>query len=198
MASSKLQRPKKSATKPASKSAAKKPSKPTAKKSVASASKPSPKPAEPKMDVTTLEVAQSELARCLGLASQNVATLVQTGTLRKSSSGKFPLVESVSAYCRSLRERKAGSNKSDLELENIALKNERLKEQLRSWRMQRDREVAMAILEAQRNTLQKLREECKLVPALVEAIDEYIGCIDRTDIEQISCTVEGEQEDEDE
>lgn len=139
-----------------------------------------------------------ELGYLLGLGTSNIAGFVQTGLMRKTSGGKLPLMESVSAYCRSLRERKAGSSKSDLELENIALKNEKLKEQLRSWRMQRDREVAMVILEAQRNTLQKLREECKLVPALVEAIDEYIGCIDRTDIEQISCTVEGEQEDEDE
>lgn len=198
MASSKLRKSAKSVAKPTAKKQVASASKPAAKKPTKPTSKPASKPAEPKADARTMEVTPTELALCLGLAAANITTLVQTGTLRKSSSGKFPLVESVSAYCRSLRERKAGSSKSDLELENIALKNERLKEQLRSWRMQRDREVAMAILEAQRNTLQKLREECKLVPALVEAIDEYIGCIDRTDIEQISCTVEGEQEDEDE
>lgn len=176
----------KTAAKTAPKTAAKKPAK-----------KPA-KAADPKADVRKLAVTPTELALCLGLAVANITTLSQTGTLRRGSGGRFPLVESVSAYCRAVRERKNGGSKSDLELEHIALKNEKLKEQLRSWRMQRDREVAMGILEAQRNVLQKLRDECKLVPALVEAIDQYLAEIDRVDVEQISYTIEGEAEDDDE
>ena len=147
------------------------------------------------LDIKTLEVSQTDLAYCLGITTANITGFLQNGLLKKNANGKMDLVESVSTYCKSLRERKAGTGKSDLELENLALKNEKLKESLRTWRMQRDREVAMAILEAQRNAMNKLRDQCNLVPALTQVIDGMINCINKVDIDNISYTVEGENED---
>lgn len=149
-----------------------------------------------KIDVKTLDVTQTDLAYCLGITTANITGFIQNGLLHKNSNGRMNLVECVSTYCKSLRERKAGTGKSDLELENLALKNEKLKESLRTWRMQRDREVAMAILDAQRNAMQRLRDECKLVPALCQVIDGMIDCINRVDVENISYTVEGETDED--
>jgi len=148
------------------------------------------------VDINSVELSQTDLAYCLGITTANITGFIQNGLLKKNANGKMDLVECVSTYCKSLRERKAGTGKTDLELENLALKNEKIKEALRSWRMQRDREVAMAILDAQRNAMLKLREECKLVPALVEVIDGMLSNIDKTDVADICYTVEGETEDE--
>ena len=148
--------------------------------------------------IKELEGTGADVAYLIGVTSANITQLEQTNTIHRLDNGMFNLVDSVSSYCRALRDRKQGNSKTDLELENLALKNEKLKEALRSWRMQRDREVAMAILEAQRNAMQRLREECKLVPALVQVIDGMMECINSVDVEQISYIVEGENEEEDE
>lgn len=149
-----------------------------------------------KLDLDTFTVSQTELASILGIATANITPMLQNGNLVKDAEGRLNLRDSVSAYCKRMRERKDGTGKSDLELENLALKNEKLKESLRTWRMQRDREVAMAILDAQRNAMQRLRDECKLVPALCQVIDGMIDCINRVDVENISYTVEGETDED--
>ena len=154
------------------------------------------KKATEKIDIKALDCTQTDLAYCLGITTANITGFIQNGMMKKNANGRMNLVECISTYCKSLRERKAGTGKTDLELENLALKNEKLKESLRSWRLQRDREVAMAILEAQRNAMQRLREECKLVPALCQVIDGMIECINRVDVDNISYTVEGETEED--
>lgn len=145
-------------------------------------------------------VSQAELAAILGIATSNVTPMVQAGLMTKDSDGRFNLRDSVSGYCKRMRERRGGGgdSRAELEVQNLALKNEKLKEGLRSWRMQRDREVAMAILEAQRSAMEKLREECKLVPQLVSVIDGMLECISRIDVEDISYRVEGEEDADDE
>ena len=77
------------------------------------------------------------------------------------------------------------------------MKNEKIKEELRSWRLQRDREVGLAIIQALRSAMQRLKTECGMIPVITDAIDGLIKAIDSVDVESISYIVEGEA-DEDE
>ena len=157
-----------------------------------------PKKSE-RLDLDALTVSQTELATILGIASSNITPLLQNGSLVKLGDGRLNLRDSVSGYCKRLRERKEGAgSKTDLELEHIALKNEKLREQLRSWRMQRDREVGLAIIQALRSTMNRLKDECKLVPAICEVIDGMVDAIEKVDIESISYEIEGEVDDDEE
>ena len=153
-----------------------------------------------KLDLDTFTVSQTELGYILGLATANISPMVQAGVMAKDADGRFNLRDAVSGYCKRMRDRKEGNGKSktDLELEHIALKNEKLREQLRTWRMQRDREVGLAIIQSLRTTMNRLKDECKLVPAICEVIDGFIDAIDKVDIESISYEIEGETDDDDE
>lgn len=169
----------------------------TAKTVKKTAAKPSAKKAE-KLDLDTFTVSQTELGYIIGLATANISPMVQAGVMVKDADGRFNLRDSVSGYVKRMRERKSGDSKSELELEQIALKNEKLKEQLRSWRMQRDREVGLAIIQALRSAMDKLRQECRMVPPICEAIDGLLDALSRIDIEGISYEIEGEADDDEE
>lgn len=151
-----------------------------------------------KLDLATFAVTQAELASILGLATSNITPMVQNGMMVKDEDGKFNLRDSVSGYCKRMREKRVGDSKSELELENTFLKNEKLKTQLQSWRMQRDREVGLAIIQGIVTTMTKLKESCRLVPKLPEEIDEFIRVVQDIDLEKISYLIEGENEDDDE
>ena len=151
-----------------------------------------------KLDLATFAVTQAELASILGLATSNITPMVQNGMMVKDEDGKFNLRDSVSGYCKRMREKRSGDSKSELELEQVFLKNEKLKTQLQSWRMQRDREVGLAIIQGIVTTMTKLKESCRLVPKLPEEIDEFIRVVQDIDLEKISYLIEGETEDDDE
>ena len=169
----------------------------TSKKTTKAVAKKTVKKPE-KLDLDTFTVSQTELGYILGIATANISPMVQAGVMVKDADGRFNLRDSVSGYCRRMRERKSGDSKSELELENIALKNEKLKEQLRSWRMQRDREVGLAIIQSLRSTMNRLKDECKLVPAICEVIDGMVDAIEKVDITEISYEIEGETDDDEE
>lgn len=153
-----------------------------------------------KLDLDTFTVNQTELGYILGIATANISPMVQSGIMTKDADGRFNLRDAVSGYCKRMRDRKEGNGKSktDLELEHIALKNEKLREQLRTWRMQRDREVGLAIIQSLRTTMNRLKDECKLVPAICEVIDGFIDAIEKVDVTEISYEIEGENDDDDE
>lgn len=151
-----------------------------------------------KVDIKTLTVSQTELGYILGVSTPTISHLVQAQKFTPDDNGRLNLLKSVSAYCKGLRERKQGNSLNELQLENIALKNEKIKEQLRSWRMQRDRECGLAIIQALKTAMQRLKDEASVAPAIGVAIDGLIKAIDCIDIDNISYLVEGEEVEEDE
>ena len=154
---------------------------------------------KPKLDFLEFDLTAAELATLLGCSVNNVAELTKTGTLEKNPDGRYNARDNISRYVKILRERKQGTNLSELQLENIALKNEKIKAQLRSWRMQRDRECGLAIIQALRTAMQRLKADIgATTPAISEAIDGLIKAIESIDIDSISYIVVGEnEEDED-
>ena len=153
-----------------------------------------------RLDWANLTVSGTELAELLGLTLPNITAMRSNGNIVPDEEGRYNLKEAVFGYCKRMREKKVGdgASKSELELENMALKNEKLKTSLRTWRVQRDREIGLAIIQGMVSVMTDLKEQCKLVPKLPEAIDDMIKAIQEIDMEQISYLVEGETEEEDE
>lgn len=158
-----------------------------------------PKKSE-KLDVHSLEGTASDIAYLIGLATQNITQLIQLGLMKKQPNGKFNLVECVSNYCRSMRNRKkeSTSGRSELETELTKWKLQNLKIKNRDWRMARDRMVATEMLKTLTEAMSELRESAKLNPALCEVLDGIIEKIGRVDVDAISLAVEGDIEEDDE
>ena len=151
-----------------------------------------------KIDVKTLDVTQTDLAYCLGITTANITGFIQNGLLHKNSNGRMNLVECVSAYCKRMRERKDGkASKSDIETETAKLKLDNLRLKNRDWRLTRDRQVATEILNRLAGTMMTFREQAKLNPALVDAIDELIASIASVNPDNVSLIVEGDDEEDD-
>lgn len=151
-----------------------------------------------KLDLDTFTVSQTELGYILGIATANISPMVQSGVMVKDEDGRFNLRDTVSAYCKRMRERKDGkASKSDIEVETSKLKLDNLRLKNRDWRMTRDRMVATEILNRLSGAMMTFREQAKLNPALVDAIDELIASIASVNADNVSLIVEGDDEEDD-
>lgn len=170
----------------------------TTKKST-TAKKTTAKPKAEKIDFATLTVSGTELAAVLGLTLPNVTQMKLNGNLVPDEDGRFNLKDAVSSYCKRMREKKEGkASKSDIETETAKLKLDNLRLKNRDWRMTRDRQVATEILTRLASAMMNFREQAKMNPALVAAIDEMITGIKDVDIDNIPQIIEGDdEEDED-
>ena len=171
----------------------------TAKKTTAKKTTTTKKKAE-KLDLDKLTVNATELGYILGLATSNINNMVQNGNAVKDDDGRFNLRDTVSAYCKRLRDKKAGDSRSktDIEIETSAWKLDNLKQKNRDWRMQRDREVALEITRTLTNAMNELREKAKMNPALVEEIDRMLESIASVNVDSVSLAVEGEDTEDEE
>ncbi len=169
----------------------------TSKKTVDSkTAKPAKKKFE-KLDMDNFTVNQPELATILGLASPNITAMIQNGNLVKDADGRFNLRDSVSGYCKRLRERKEGKqSKTDIDTETAIWKLQNIKQKNKEWRMSRDRMVATEILSRLSNAMLELREMAKLNPALVEAIDMMVQMIGNVNVDDVPAIIEGTDEEE--
>jgi hypothetical protein len=151
-----------------------------------------------KLDLATFTVTQSDLASIIGIATSNITPMVQAGLMVKDEDGRFNLRDAVSGYCKRMKDRKEGKqSKSDIDTETAKLKLDNLRIKNRDWRMTRDRQVATEILNKLVGAMQAFREQAKLNPALVDAIDDLISNISDVDIDGIPQIVEGGDEEDD-
>ena len=77
------------------------------------------------------------------------------------------------------------SNRIELEEEALKLKNEKYKVLLRDWRKERDRMIAMAIVEALKTALLDLADCVKKGMGINRAIDRVIKSIDTLDLDTV-------------
>lgn len=151
-----------------------------------------------KLDLDTFTVSQTELGYILGIATANISPMVQSGVMVKDEDGRFNLRDTVSAYCKRMRDRKDGkASKSDIDTETAKLKLDNLRLKNRDWRMTRDRMVATEILNRLSGAMMTFREQAKLNPALVDAIDELIASIASVNADNVSLIVEGDDDEDD-
>ena len=148
----------------------------------------------------TITLTGSQLAYLYGLVASNVTAFYSRGLLERGEDGRYNLADSVRCYCAYLRDKCRGGKSSANNLDDQLKfwKAQKLKEQVRSWRVSRDREIALAILQQLRNPLQSLRERLRLVPNVGDELDALESALDSVDIETALDIVEGEEaEDED-
>jgi len=170
----------------------------TTKKTVKTATKRTTKKTPEKLDLSTFTVTQADLATILGIATSNITPMVQAGLMVKDEDGRFNLKDAVSGYCKRMKDRKEGkASKSDIDTETAKLKLDNLRIKNRDWRMTRDRQVATEILNKLVGAMQAFREQAKLNPALVDAIDDLISSINDVDVDGIPQIVEGGDEEDD-
>ena len=148
------------------------------------------------MELEKIQVSQLGMGEVLGLSGGNIASITASGTLAKNADGNYNLVEQVRAYIRALRERSRGGDKSTLETEALALKNEKAKTYLENWRRDRDRQIAGAIVEALRGALLAFRENVQRGMAVNQAIDAVLNGLDAVDLEIVLEPLEQDDEDE--
>ena len=160
--------------------------------------KKSAKKAVKKLDVKSLNGTVSDIAYLIGVTTPNINQLLQSGVMRKNDDGTMNYVDNVSSYCRAMRERKAGSSKTDIDKELSMWKLLNLKQKNRDWRMQRDRMVATEILRVLANSMGEIRELVKFNPALADEFDAVIARIGSIDVDDISLAVEGDEEEDEE
>lgn len=171
----------------------------TTKKTVKTATKRTTRKTPEKLDLSTFTVTQADLATILGIATSNITPMVQAGLMVKDEDGRFNLRDTVSGYCKRLKDRKEGkASKSDIETETSAWKLDNIKQKNRDWRMQRDREVALEITRTLTNAMNELREKAKMNPALVEEIDRMLESIGSVNVDSVSLAVEGEDAEDEE
>lgn len=152
-----------------------------------------------KIDIKTLRVSLTDIGYMLGMTTSAAGHLAQSQTIVADPDGKYPLMSTVSKYCKALREKKADKpSKNSIDVELSIWKLQNLKMKNRDWRQQRDREVALEIVRTLNNAMLELREQAKMNPALVDAFDKMIESIGRINIDSISLAVEGNEEDDDE
>lgn len=180
----------------------------TMKKSDEKADKKAPKKTAKKavkedsvLDKSSLEkaqVTQAGMALVLGLASTNVLALTNTGALTKNANGNYDLLEQVRGYIKAMRERKSGTSKSTLETEALQLKNEKAKTYIESWRRSRDRQVAVAIIEALKAAMLQLKEDISKGMTINGAIDHVLSTLKTVDYEICLQEVENDDEEDEE
>lgn len=176
----------------------KKTTKTTTKTTKTTAKKTVKKTAE-KLDLATFTVTQADLASILGIATSNITPMVQAGLMVKDEDGRFNLRDAVSGYCKRMKDRKEGKqSKSDIDTETAKWKLQNLVAKNRDWRMNRDRQIATEILNKLAGAMMNFREQAKMNPALVTAIDEMLSGIGSVNVDEIPSIIEGGDEEDDE
>ena len=139
-------------------------------------------------------VSVSEIASWLGMAPSAVYGLKQKGGVVERNGG-YELKKSVLAYISYLKKRqdeKAAAQDDELKFWKI----EKAKEAVRSWRMGRDRQVCVAVLDRLRSAVAELRTAAQGHADVVKALGRLAGAIEDIAPEDIFYTVEGEDNDE--
>ena len=160
----------------------------TSKKSAAKTTPPS--------ELEKIQVSLVGMGAICGISAGNVSGLTASGTLAKNKDGNYDLVAQVRAYIRALRERSKGGDKSTLETEALALKNEKAKTFLETWRRERDRRIAGAIVDALRGALLAFKENVSRGMSINAAIDSVIDSLEDVDLEIVLEPLESEEEED--
>lgn len=134
---------------------------------------------------------------------------IKRKTARKPAAKKQPVVEEPQAVeqavepVEEVKPRKAGrpwtfANKPQLEEEQLRLKNEKLKLLLSDWRRERDRQIAVAIVESLKAAMAGLKDAVKKGMKLNAAIDKMLKALSTVDYDVVLADVEQGEDEEDE
>ena len=152
----------------------------------------------PPSELEKIQVSLVGLGAILGTSPSNITTLTSSGTLAKNADGNYNLVDQVRSYIKMQRDKARGGDKSTLETEALALKNEKAKTYLENWRRARDRQIGGAIVEALRGALLAFRENVQRGMAINAAIDAVLDSLEAVDLEIVLEPLESDGEEDEE
>jgi hypothetical protein len=150
-------------------------------------------------DLRKVRVTGYALANVLNVQESDVERVRKQGLFKRDRDGHYGLVDCVQAWCLRLKEGRknaAPADKNGLDAQQAFWKTEKLKQQVRSWRVQRDRATALAVVEQIRSAMLQLRERLKDVRGIGRDFDELLAAVDNVDVEAACAVVEGEDEEE--
>lgn len=140
-------------------------------------------------------VGTSELSEWLGVVPSYITILKRYGCVVEAVGG-YDLKATVAAYIAYLKSNNKNSDKSTLETEALALKNEKAKTYLENWRRDRDRQIAGAIVEALRGALLAFKENVQRGMAVNQAIDAVLDGLEAVDLEIVLEPLEQDEEED--
>ena len=140
-------------------------------------------------------VGTSELSEWLGVVPSYITILKRYGCVVEAVGG-YDLKATVAAYIAYLKSNNKNSDKSTLETEALALKNEKAKTYLENWRRDRDRQIAGAIVESLRGALLAFRENVQRGMAVNQAIDAVLDGLEAVDLEIVLEPLEQDDEED--
>ena len=145
-------------------------------------------------DLNELRVNAATCAEFLGLVRGTLTHWKNAGIIEPDEDGKYNLRDVAREYISRLK--KKGGNESSLDDTLKFWKIERAKQAVRSWRLQRDREVALVILQRLASKVADLRSAIEDGGDVRRAIDALLDGIADEPAEDIAYTVEGDDENE--
>ena len=151
------------------------------------------------LDFQSMQVSGAVISAFLGMTQSAVTQQCNMGVIRQNADGTFPLVDTVRDYIARMREERrnaAPGDKDGLDAQQSFWKTEKLKQQVRTWRVQRDRATALAVVEQIRSAMLQLRERLKDVRGIGRDFDELLAAVDSVDVEAACAVVESEDEED--
>lgn len=143
--------------------------------------------------MSDLKVNGKELGDVFGVSRAAISQMRQAGQLTADADGLYNLREAATAYIARLRGRGVGrpAAKSELEAEALRWKIENLKIQNRDWRLQRDRETVLAIMQSLATLMADMRRAISEGGNIQAALTRLADGITEIDPEDIIMRVEG-------
>ena len=149
-------------------------------------------------ELDTLRVNASAVAEFLGVSRNAVALWRKAGIIAPDNDERYNLRDVARAYIARLKARTGADGEEKLDDALKFWKIERAKQAVRSWRLQRDREVALVILQRLASKVADLRSAIEGGEDVRRAIDALLDGIADEPAEDIAYTVEGDETGEDE
>ena len=145
-------------------------------------------------ELDTLRVNASAVAEFLGVSRNAVALWRKAGLIAPDNDERYNLRDVARAYIARLKARTGADGEEKLDDTLKFWKIERAKQAVRSWRLQRDREVALVILQRLASKVADLRSAIAAGGEDVRsAIDALLDGIADEPAEDIAYTVEGDE-----
>ena len=140
-----------------------------------------------------MRVNASAVAEFLGVSRNAVALWRKAGIIAPDNDERYNLRDVARAYIARLKARTGADGEEKLDDTLKFWKIERAKQAVRSWRLQRDREVALVILQRLASKVADLRSAIEGGEDVRRAIDALLDGIADEQAEDIAYTVEGDE-----
>ena len=135
------------------------------------------------------------LADWLGVTQAAISQMKKAGQIAVDESGNYDLKKCVQSYLAILRARKAPKGENvDLEKSLAFWKVENEKQKNLQWRLRYGQEIGSSILASLANAVGNLREAIGATPAAVDAVNQFLDALNKTELDDVVYSTEAMEE----